>query len=139
MLRIRQDLKQAIIDHAMEDAPIEACGIIAGKDYCGNSADRLIKMDNIAEDWEVGFAFDPQQQLAIWNDLEDRGEVPTVIYHSHTKHSARPSNRDADGAILKQTHYVIVSTVNALPFPDFRSFTIRNGELLEERVEIIHE
>jgi len=136
MLRIKETLRQAIIDHALKDAPIEACGVIAGKNFCGNDTDRLIKMDNMAEEWGTSFEFDPHQQLAVWNDMETRREVPVVIYHSHTKHRAQPSNRDVDGAVLRQTHHVIVSTLDR-ESPEFRSFVLQNGNLIEESIEVL--
>lgn len=136
MLRIKASTRQAIIDLAITDAPIEVCGLILGETYCGSSNDRLIQMDNIAEEWGTSFEFDPEQQLAVWNDMESRGEVPVAIYHSHTKHSAQPSNRDEDGAVLSATHYIIVSVLDS-DNPVFKSYAKRGGRLIEEEIEVI--
>lgn len=136
MLQIKATMVQAIIDHALSDAPIEACGLILGPVQDGNVKDRLIRMDNIAEEWGTSFEFDPRQQMAVWNDMESRGEVPVAVYHSHTKHSAQPSSRDADGAVLPKAHYIIVSTLDK-DTPDFRSYVKQNNQLIEETIEVI--
>lgn len=136
MLWIKTSTKQAIIDHALEDSPIEACGVIAGKIYTGGADDRLIKMDNVAEEWGTSFQFDPDQQIGIWNDMESRGELPVAIYHSHTKHRAVPSDRDQKGAWMNRSHHIIVSTLDR-DNPEFKSFVLVDGCLIQEEIEEI--
>lgn len=134
MLKIRAVLKQAIIDHALSDAPIEACGVIVGNMFTGGVRDRLIKMDNIAEEWGTSFQFDPNAQLALWNDMEWRSEVLVAVYHSHTRHDAYPSERDVAGALWPDTHYIIVS-VKEPTAPVFKSYFLNNGDLVPEPIE----
>lgn len=134
MLKIKLAFKQAIIEQAREDRPLEACGVIVGKAYGGGADDRLIKMDNIAEEWGTSFQFDPDAQLALWNDMEWRNEVLVAVYHSHTRHDAYPSERDIAGALWPGTHYIIVS-VKEPTAPVFKSYFLNNGDLVPEPIE----
>jgi proteasome lid subunit RPN8/RPN11 len=137
MFHIKLSYKQAIIDHALANKPIEVCGVIAGATYSGQQSDRLIRMDNVAEEWGTSFEFDPHQQIGVWQDAELRGEVIVAIYHSHTKHDARPSTRDIAGAAAVDplTRHIIVSVRDEEP--DFRVWLINNGEVSEQKVEVI--
>ncbi len=72
--------------------------------------------------------------------MDDRGEDPIVIYHSHTSTEAYPSRTDINLASEPNAHYVLVSTratgnVDG-PF-DFRSFRIIDGAVTEEEVRIV--
>lgn len=127
MFQIRRIHKQAIIDHAQSFKPIEACGLLAAATYGGNAQSRLIRMNNVAEEWGDSFEFEPEQQLAVWNDLEERGEVVAAIYHSHTKHSAYPSARDIAGAraVDPRTVHIVVSVMSEIT--ETRAFSISPG------------
>lgn len=131
--------KQAILDHALSQDPIEACGIIAGSRSATTpiGQDRLIRMNNVAEEWGTAFEFDPEQQLAVWNDIEERNEVVLAVYHSHTKHPAYPSVRDIAGApaVSSRAVHIIVSVMSGLI--ETRAFYIENGEVTEVELEEI--
>jgi [CysO sulfur-carrier protein]-S-L-cysteine hydrolase len=63
--------------------------------------------------------------------MDQRGEEPVVIYHSHTATEAYPSRTDIALAAEPAAHYVIVSTRD----PDqaeLRSFRITGGAVTEE-------
>jgi len=72
--------------------------------------------------------------------LDERGEEPVVIYHSHTHTQAFPSPTDRRLASEPGAHYVLVSTrmhgKEAGPV-DFRSFRIVDGEVTEEDVKVV--
>jgi len=81
------------------------------------------------------YRFDSLEQLRVWREMDDRGEEPVVIYHSHTATGAYPSRTDISYASEPEAHYVLVSTRE----PDrteFRSFRIVDGEVSEEEVRI---
>ena len=42
--------------------------------------------------------------------MDDRDEVPVVIYHSHTATEAYPSRTDVSYASEPAAHYVLIST-----------------------------
>ena len=136
MLTIHHKLVEAMISQAMNDHPIETCGVIAGSAGY-NLPLRLIPMKNIAQS-EHFFRFDPQQQLLVWKEMEARGEEPVVIYHSHTSSQAYPSRADVELATEPQAHYVIIPTAS-LNQEDVRSFRIIDQMVIEERIRVVHQ
>jgi proteasome lid subunit RPN8/RPN11 len=86
------------------------------------------------------YEFDSTDLLRLYRDMDDRDEVPVVIYHSHTATEAYPSRTDIALASEPDAHYVLISTretgSDEGPF-EFRSFRIRDGEVSEEEVSIV--
>lgn len=137
MLRIRADLVAAIVAHAREDHPDEACGVIAGAEG-SDRPERFIPMINAARS-PTFYEFDTADLLTLYRDLDDRGEEPVVIYHSHTATEAYPSRTDITYANEPNAHYLLVSTreTGNEPGPyELRSFRIVEGEVTEEEVVI---
>lgn len=81
-LQIRRDVYSEAIQHCLAQAPIEACGVIAGPKG-GALADHLYQLHN-AERSNSFYRFDPQEQIAVWKLLDRREQDPVLIYHSHT-------------------------------------------------------
>jgi [CysO sulfur-carrier protein]-S-L-cysteine hydrolase len=134
VLVIRADLVEAMVAHARADHPDEACGVLAGPEG-SDRPERHIAMIN-AERSPTFYRFDAQEQLKVWRALEESGEVPVVIYHSHTATEAYPSRTDAGLAAEPAAHYVLVSTRN--PGQDeVRSYRIVDGVVAEEPVHIV--
>ncbi|KAA1248874.1 M67 family metallopeptidase [Mycobacterium simiae] len=134
MLVIRADLVDAMVAHARRDHPIEACGVLAGREYFGRP-ERHIPMCN-AEGSPRFYRFDSVEQLSVWRAMETAGEVPVVIYHSHTATEAFPSRVDVNLAAEPEAHYVLVSTRD----PDrdeLRSYRISDGAVTEESVHVV--
>jgi len=129
MLTISQELVDKIIEHARNDHPDEACGIVAGRD---GVPERFVAMAN-AERSPTFYRFDSAEQLKVWREMDDRDEVPVVIYHSHTATEAYPSRTDVTYASEPDAHYVLVSTA----LDQFRSFRIVDGVVTEEEVRIV--
>src|SRR4051812_802665 len=77
--------------------------------------------------------------LKLYRDMDDRDEVPVVIYHSHTATEAYPSRTDVSYASEPDAHYVLVSTALSTDSgePQFRSFRILDGVVTEEDVKIV--
>jgi len=137
VLRIAQPLLDEIVAHARRDHPDEACGIVAGAEGTDQPR-RVIPMLN-AERSPTFFRFDSTEQLKVWRELDDRDEVPVVIYHSHTATEAYPSRTDIGLAAEPDAHYVIVSTAECGKSKgpvECRSFRIVEGVITEEEVEV---
>jgi proteasome lid subunit RPN8/RPN11 len=81
------------------------------------------------------YRFDSLEQLRVWREMDDSGEVPVVIYHSHTATQAYPSRTDISYASEPEAHYVLVSTAEA-DQAELRSYRIVAGEVTEEEVRI---
>jgi len=138
MLRIDKATYDAIVAHARRDHPIEACGIVAGA-VGTDRPSRVVPLVNAAgsEDfYEVGST----DLLRLYQELEAAGEVPVIVYHSHTSAEAYPSETDVRLAAEPDAHYVLVSTARsgAGDGPvEFRSFRIVDGEVTEEQVQLV--
>ncbi|MEU7853663.1 M67 family metallopeptidase [Nonomuraea sp. NPDC049141] len=132
MLTIAQELVDQIVAHARADHPDEACGVIAGRD---GVPERFVPMEN-AERSPTFYRFDSMEQLRVWRDMDDRDEVPVVIYHSHTATEAYPSRTDVTYASEPDAHYVLVSTRDEHE-TEFRSYRILDGVITEEEVRFL--
>ena len=137
VLRIEQDIYDAIVAHAKKDHPDEACGVVAGPEG-SDRAERFVPMVNAAGS-PTFYEFDPSDLLALYKEMDARDEEPVVIYHSHTATEAYPSRTDIGLAMEPNAHYVLVSTRehgNSDGPVEFRSYRIVNGEVTEEEVSV---
>ena len=134
MLVIRAELVEAMVAHARADHPDEACGVVAGPEG-SDRPERHIAMVN-AERSPTFYRFDAQEQLKVWRALEESGEVPVVLYHSHTATEAYPSRTDVGLAAEPDAHYVLVSTRNP-GHDEVRSYRIVDGVVTEEPIHIV--
>ena len=138
MLRIDRATYDAIVAHAREDHPDEACGVVAGPEGT-ERPERFIPMLNAARS-PTFYEFDSTELLALYKQMWAQDEEPVVVYHSHTATEAYPSRTDIGLAQEPGAHYVLVSTRehgnNEGPV-EFRSFRIVDGEVSEEDVEVV--
>ena len=138
MLVIRQDLIDAMVAHARADHPDEACGIIAGPEG-SDTPERFVPMLNAARS-PTFYEFDSGDLLRLYRDLDDRDEVPVVIYYSHTATEAYTSRTDVAYASEPEAHYVLVSTRETGREDgsyELRSFRIVDGQVTEEPISVL--
>lgn len=137
MLRLEPALVDQIVAHARRDHPDEACGVVAGRNY--DEPTRFIPMVNAARS-PTFYEFDSADLLRLYREMDDRDEVPAIVYHSHTATEAYPSRTDIAYASEPDTHYVLVSTRetgnNDGPI-ELRSFHIVDGEVTEDEVVVV--
>ena len=134
MLTIDRTTYDAIVAHARRDHPDEACGVVAGPAGT-DRPQRFVPMLNAARS-PTFYEFDSGDLLALYREMDERGEEPVVIYHSHTATDAYPSGTDIALASEPGAHYVLVSTRDPQDVP-FRSFRIVDGEVTEEDVRVV--
>lgn len=79
-----EDTKTVILEHALRDAPREACGLVVNV----SGKERYFPCRNIAEN-QSDFILDPEDFMRA----EDAGEVMAVV-HSHPHTAAEPSQAD---------------------------------------------
>jgi [CysO sulfur-carrier protein]-S-L-cysteine hydrolase len=125
-----------MVAHARRDHPDEACGVIAGPEG-SDRPERFIPMLNAARS-PTFYEFDSADLLKLYREMDARGEVPVVVYHSHTATEAYPSRTDVSYASEPEAHYVLVSTREP-DTDELRSFRIVDGEITEEPVEVVPE
>jgi proteasome lid subunit RPN8/RPN11 len=134
VLEIDEAIRDAIVAHARADHPDEACGVVAGP-IGSDRAVRFIPMANAARSTTF-YEFDSMDLLKLYREMDDRDEVPVVVYHSHTATEAYPSRTDVSYASEPDAHYVLVSTREPDSY-EFRSYRIVDGEITEEPVKVI--
>jgi len=127
------ELPRAFVDemvaHAIEEAPNECCGIIAGKD---GQATKLFRAKN-SEASPYRYSVDPKDLLRIFRECEDNEWSFLAIYHSHTASAAYPSPTDVRLAFWPEAYYVLVSLA-AKDKPVVRAFRILEGAVAEEPI-----
>ena len=133
VLTISRAFYDKIIEHARQDHPDEACGVIAGPAGADRPT-RFIPMLNAARS-PTFYQFDSIEQLKVWREMDDNDEEAVVVYHSHTATEAYPSRTDISYASEPQAHYVLVSTRDEAE-AEFRSYRIIDGAVTEEQVTI---
>lgn len=89
------EMRLAMLEHAWEVAPQEACGVVAGG--------QVIRIKNVSSDPESFFAMDEQELMAVY---ENYGGIEGV-YHSHPKGNPRPSTTDLDHAPTHVPYYIV--------------------------------
>ena len=127
-----------MVAHCRADHPDEACGVIAGPEG-SDEPSRFVPMVNAARS-PTFYEFDSGDLLRLYRDLDERGEEPVVIYHSHTATEAFPSRTDVSYASEPAAHYVVVSTRETGRDPgsyELRSFRIVDAVVTEEEIEVL--
>lgn len=130
-LKLPENIKGQIIKHARDEAPIEACGYLAGKK---SKVEEIIPMTNIDESKEH-FTFSPEEQFKVLKDTRSRGLDLIAVYHSHPETPARMSDEDIRLAYDSNCSYVIVSLLGN--DVDIKSFRVKDGVVNEENLEVI--
>ena len=137
MLRIPRAIVDAMIAHAREDLPNEACGLVHARN---GSAVSVHRVTNVAAS-PYRFEMHGIEQMKLEQRREHHGETLFAIYHSHVASPAYPSPTDVRMAFFPpgeideepaypDTYYVLVSLAEEPP--PVRAYRIRKGGLIEE-------
>ena len=127
-------LLDALIEHALADAPNECCGVVAVEPGNPPVAAEVHRASNTAAS-PLRFEVDPRELLGIIDRIEDAGQELGAIYHSHTRTAAYPSQTDVNFAANWPGVEWIIVGVSDLHEPDVRSYLIEAGEITEIPVE----
>ncbi|MBI4260249.1 MAG: M67 family metallopeptidase [Actinobacteria bacterium] len=131
MIELPRSFADEIVEHARQERPNEACGLIAAKE---GVPVRLIRMRN-ADQSPVTFRLDPKEQLRAFDEMDEQGWDLFAIYHSHTQTDAYPSPTDRRLAFYPEAAYLIVSLADP-DGPVIRGFRILDHEVTEEDVRV---
>jgi len=91
-----RNLRRGLIEIAYDTSPHEACGLIVG---VGDAAWYLKRMRNVHPNPTNFFAMDPDEQLAVWEEVESRRQQVLGYFHSHVNTPAEPSETDLRWAV----------------------------------------
>lgn len=120
MVVVPQEVRAALVAHAREEDPNEACGLVVLK-------------DGVAERYERGrngaaspYRFELEVAPELWF-LEDDG-YELAVFHSHLSSPPRPSRTDVENiGLWEGKPYLIYS----LREDDLAAWTIQSGEIAE--------
>ena len=129
-LKIPGNIFEQMLQQAKAEAPIEACGILAGKN---KKVEKLYKMTNTDQSSDH-FMMTPEEQFKVVKDIRSDGLEMLAIYHSHPETPARPSAEDIRLALTPDVIYVIVSLQNTEPA--IKGFLIEDKSVTEVPVKI---
>jgi proteasome lid subunit RPN8/RPN11 len=88
-----------------------------------------------ADQSPLTYRLDSNEQIRVFNEIEDKGWDLLAIFHSHTHSEAYPSDTDRAQAFFPEAYYVLVSLADP-DGPVIRGFTMREGEIHEREVVI---
>ncbi|MCP4050933.1 MAG: M67 family metallopeptidase [bacterium] len=128
MLKITKEIIDKLYDQGMREAPVEACGYLAGKD---SAVTEYYEMTNIDQSTEH-FSLDPSEQFKVHKEVRAKGLEILAVYHTHPETPARPSKEDIKLAYDPDIIYVILSLMNKSA--DIKAFKIKKGTVTEEKL-----
>lgn len=133
-LNIQRAVYDEMIRVARAAAPLEACGLLAGKK---NEATKLYELTNADASTEH-FSMIPQQQFAAVKDMRRLELQMLAIWHSHPATPPGMSAEDLRLAFTPDVAYVIVSLASDHA-PAIKGFQVNEGTTAEIEVVIGHE
>jgi proteasome lid subunit RPN8/RPN11 len=123
---------QEMLNHVMTQAPLEACGMLAGK---SDTVEAVLKVHN-AEQSPVRFRMDPQEQYDAFMWIEANELDLVGIFHSHPTGPETVSPTDIAEAAYEVVHVIWSYTKGVW---NARGFRIENGEVTEVNLKIMGE
>jgi proteasome lid subunit RPN8/RPN11 len=133
-VRLKQTDYEAVVAHAINGLPNEACGLIAGKEGDGvKTVEKVYLLPN-PDNSPEHFSIDPKEQLAAIKDMRANGLVPLGNFHSHPATPARLSQEDIRMAYDSKASYLVLSLAGEKP--ELKAFGITGGEVIPQMLEI---
>lgn len=120
-----------MIDHARKEAPLECCGILAGKN---GTVERAFELRN-EEQSPIRYLMSPQEQLKVFEEMDKEMLEMVGIYHSHTHTFSYPSETDVKLAFYPEVISVIISLKEEPPV--MKAFRISEQTIYPEEIEVI--
>jgi proteasome lid subunit RPN8/RPN11 len=138
VLQVTRDVYDQLIGIALDEYPLEACGLLAGplaaSGTPGDTSRVFYPCRNEARSARV-YTVDPKDFMRAELDAEDRGWEINGVVHSHTHSEPYPSPTDIAAAVSADWHYVIVSLKREAP--ETRSYRIVDGAVVAEPIVVI--
>ncbi|MGB8980662.1 MAG: M67 family metallopeptidase [Anaerolineales bacterium] len=129
-LTISREHWQAMLDHVERHVPLEACGLLAGKN---DRVQEVILVQNQAQS-PVRFVMEPYEQLRAFNRIESNGLDLLGIFHSHPAGPETASPTDIAEAAYQVVHLIWSRVQDRW---QARGFWIEDGRATEVALQII--
>jgi len=120
---------QEMLDYVEQNAPLESCGLLAGKN---NQGGEVIFVRNQAQS-PARFVMDPYEQLKAFDWIESNGLDLLGIFHSHPV-----GPETASAADIAEAAYEVVYLIwsRKQDYWIARGFWIENGTATEVHLQI---
>ena len=120
-----------ILDIAKKQAPIEACGIIAGIDH---TSIKIYPISNILNS-TVEYLMDPQEMVHVFWEIERQNWETIAFFHSHPASYPIPSQTDIDRNYYYETPHLIIGRDRGQWIT--RGFLISKKDFKQIKIDII--
>lgn len=128
-MNIGKEIIDELIEQAQNDAPLETCGYLLGRDGVVVENYRMTNIDHSSEH----FSFDPKEQFAALRYARANQLQILANWHSHPASPSRPSQEDLRLANDPTIRYAILSLHEGI---HLNSFKITNGEVVDREVHL---
>jgi len=119
-----------ITDYLEEQLPLEACGLLVGKNDQG---EKILFVENQAKS-PVRFVMDPLEQLKAFDWIDDNGLELLGIFHSHPAGPETASSTDIAEAAYDVVHVICSRNNNQWRL---LGFWIESGNAIEISLQIV--
>lgn len=111
MLYFTEDALIRIKEHALSEAPKEACGVLAGTTENRCTVTKTFSCTNVDKNPLSAYTIDPNELLKVINGIEENKNGLELLgfYHSHPYSRAGPSQIDVERATWNGFFYAIYS------------------------------
>jgi proteasome lid subunit RPN8/RPN11 len=133
-LAIPKRILGVLVAQAKAAAPVEACGILAGRDGRVETFHPMTNADRSTDH----FTMEPREQFAVAKAIRAAEQEMLAVYHSHPASPARPSPEDMRLAVTPGVVYVILS-LQQKERPALKGFLIEGSVVTETPVTIVVE
>lgn len=121
---------QTMIDHVEAESPLEACGLLSGKD---SRVESVHFVQNQAQS-PVRFVMDPKQQLDALEWIDSHDQELLAIFHSHPAGPETVSATDIAEAAYQVIHIILAGADRNW---QARGFWIENGQAREVALQVV--
>ncbi len=132
VLKLKPEHLRTMRRHVAAHAPLEACGLLAGKQ---DSVETVLRVRN-AEQSPVRFLMDAQEQYNAFEWMDANGLDLLGIFHSHPSGPETVSPTDIAEAAYDVVHLIWSRTGRTWKS---RGFWIENGQVTEVTLQIVAE
>lgn len=119
----------AIIKIAKTQAPLEACGIIAGT---GQSAIKIYPISNSLNS-HTEYLMTPEEMVYVFWEIENHQWETVAFFHSHPHSQPTPSQADMERSFYPETPHLIIGRENNQWI--IRGFLISQNSFQEIKIE----
>jgi len=123
-LTISRELQQKMFSHLESQFPLEACGLLAGKN---ERVEKVLLVRNQAQS-PARFVMDPYEQLKAFDEIDSNGLDLVGIFHSHPVGPETASVTDIAEVAYEVVHVICSKAGRKWKM---RGFWIENGQAIE--------